>query len=317
MPTRSGRWRRRRATSPESMMCSWPAPFPSHRARQLGEQIALEVGPLGRRLDHQVTPSRGRQAWGRIREGQCRRLHAALLHPLGQPIRRLGPRASAWSSGSWSRVRMPAAQPSCLSRTHRAGAHHAENDLAYRPPNSGLRFSRKRSCPRRGRRWPSPARTGALVVETGAQRCLLGASTPDLPRRTAAAACATPSRPLQRRLPSRRWCATRLTIPNSRASAAGMRRRSAPAPSRAACPSPGQPLGPAAPGDDSEQDLGLPELGRLGGHDQSHTSPARSRAAQRIARNGGDHRPCAGPRAAPKRAAGDTSASWQVRAAWP
>ena len=62
-----------------------------------------------------------------------------------------------------------------------------------------------------------------------------------------------------------------------------------------------QPLGAAAAGDDPERDLGLAELGRLGGDDQVADQRQLAAAAERPARDRGDHRRPALGEPAPER----------------
>ena len=72
---------------------------------------------------------------------------------------RRSPASSASGSGSCSSVRIPAAQPSCAMPAPIVPAPTTPRITARGTPAGASR--RRRSCPRRGPRWPSPARTAA------------------------------------------------------------------------------------------------------------------------------------------------------------
>ena len=265
-----------------------------HTSDSAREQLALELGPLRRRLDHELAgrelverrDGSSRPAASSRRRGPSR---PSVASPRGPRSRRArAPRAR----GSCSSVRMPgrAAQlampapmvpaPTTPESTHRPaelrpalleeGAHALHAVLG-------------------GHRQLVQA---ALLVEAGAQRRLVGGQhrllgQPHGERR--------PPRhhvgELERRVEPFVPCATRLTMPEPvrlrgvDAAAGEHQLHGALLADHAR-----QPLRAAAARDDPEQDLGLAELGRLGGHDHVAGERELAAAAERVARHRGDQR---------------------------
>ena len=142
--------------------------------RQPGEQLALQLEALGRRLDHQL-------AWRQAlqRAGRPRAAPAASAASLPFSTQRSSPRRTR-STPALERLGHRIVEHHSHARraaelgdagAHRAGADHAERARrlgAHRPRNSGLRFSRNARMPstrssvaiassNRRRSWSSPA----------------------------------------------------------------------------------------------------------------------------------------------------------------
>ena len=186
--------------------------------------------------------------------------------------------------------------------------------LVIGPRNSACASRGRPACPRRGPRSPSPARRGGArargrplspVSSAASTACL--ASRAASGGRGAITVAASSSAVVE---PLLLASATLLTSPML----LGLERVDAPAGEDQLhrpllADHAGQALGAAAAGDDPERDLGLAELGRLGGDDHVAGQRQLAAAAERPARDRGDQRRPASRRAAARRPA----AGWMQR----
>ena len=203
---------------------------------------------------------------------------------------------------------------------HRPGADDADPlDATLTGPGTRGGASRGRpACPRPGPRSPSRARTGAARARARRVSAVSSAaSTACLASRAASGGrSATVCGELDRlRRASRRFAGDLVDEPEPQRllgveAAAGQHQLHRPLLADHAR----EALGAAAAGDDPERDLGLAELGRLGGDDHVAEQRQLAAAAEREARDGGDQRRAArGDAAARTRPPGGTSASWKLR----